>query len=75
MSTILQINKILYNNSILEEHGLRPIFGNFIAQYMRLKISLDRKSRGEFVAINKQNHNDDLVQGMGALSSIQNSKK
>lgn len=67
---IVIINKLMYNNSILEKHKLNPVFELFINNYMRLKVSKDRKSRGEFVKINSQDKTDDVMTGMSQISNI-----
>ena len=61
---IVLLNKLDWNNQILKKYGLNPVFEKFINGYMRKKISLDRKSRGEFVKINQENKTDDLLDGM-----------
>ena len=50
---IILMNKLIYNNHILKKYQLNPVFDKMIYSYMRLKFSLERKSRGEFVFINK----------------------
>lgn len=67
---IVHINKMLFNNEILKKCGLKPAFEKFITGYMKLKVSKDRKSRGEFVTINKQNNADEVMAGMSNISNI-----
>lgn len=69
------ISAVMYNNDLLVSRGLKPVYSNFLRNYMRLKISLDRKSRAEFVNINKQSTTDDLLKGVSDLSNIKNVKK
>lgn len=75
LKEISLVNTLIYNDNLLKENGIKPIFEDFLYNYMRLKISLDRKSRGEFVAVNKQDNSDDIIGKMGDLSSIRQSKK
>lgn len=67
---IVLINKLEMNNQFLESKGLKPVFRPFINNYMKLKISLDRKSRGEFVSINKADTTDDLLRGMDVSKGL-----
>lgn len=72
---IVILNKLEMNNIYLQSKGIKPIFSEFIKNYERLKISLDRKSRGEFVNLNKSNNTDDILNGMSNLSNIGSAKK
>lgn len=72
---ILIINKLKFNDSILERAGLKPVFNLFTQNYMILKISKERKSRQEFVNINKADKTDEIMSGMGNLSNILNVRK
>jgi hypothetical protein len=63
------INTLFYNDSLLKEKGLKPVFSKFIYKYMRLKVSKDRLSRSEFVNINKTNTNEDVL---GVASNLKN---
>jgi len=72
---IVLINKLIFNNSCLKEAGLVPVFEDFIYNYMRLKISLDRKSRGEFVSINRGDKTEEATQLLSNLSNITGAKK
>lgn len=66
---IVLINKLIFNNEFLKKKGLKPVYESFLDHYMRLKISLDRKSRTEFVAVNRQ---QDSIEGATALLSNMN---
>ena|SRR6185437_4321683 len=46
---IALINVLDFNNQILKKHKLKPIWNFFIEGYMKKKLSLERKSRQEFV--------------------------
>jgi hypothetical protein len=47
------------NDKYLFEKGVRGVYANYIQSFMRLKISLDRQSRKEYVEVNK-NENQEL---------------
>lgn len=72
---IVIINKILFHNEHLRKQGLKPIYNNFLNNYMRLKISMDRKSRAEFVNMNRGNNTDEVIDKFSALSNITGAKK
>lgn len=72
---IVLINKLMFNNILLKRKKLKPIYEDFIYNYMRLKISLDRKSRGEFVSVNRGDKMEEASQLMSNLSNITNAKK
>jgi len=48
---------------------------NYYINYMRLKVSKDRKSREEFVNINKQDSKEDVISMASNLSNISGAKK
>lgn len=72
-------NSILAMNELFKRNNLKSfadIQDDYIQKYLRLKISLDRKSRAEFVAVNRQQNNiDDATALLGNLSSINQTKK
>lgn len=73
---ITKINALLFNDYFLESKGLNGIFGKYIEQHMRLKFSIDRKSRGEFVTINSEKSDIDKASSIASnLSNITNAKK
>ena len=72
---IVLVNKLIFNNFLLRKYKVFPVFDEFINEYMRLKISLDRKSRGEFVTMNRGDKTQDLLSGMSDFSNIMQSKK
>lgn len=73
---ILIFNRLTYNDLILKSKKLNCPFEKLIYTYFRLKISLDRKSRGEFVAINQnKDKTEELINKMGAISNITGVKK
>jgi len=44
--------------------GARPVFSDFFNKYMRLKVSRNRKSREEYVDVNKKAKEELQEQGM-----------
>lgn len=72
---IVLINKLKFNDILLKSRGLKSVYSEFLNNYMRLKISLDRKSREEFVKINKSKDSDDVVNTMSNFSNILGAKK
>ena len=70
------IERLYVLDNILVKNGCKPLYDDLMNKRMRLKISLDRKSRGEFVNINKQGGElDEEINKMGALSNILGSRK
>ena len=72
---IVLVNKLIFNNITLRKYKLFPIFEDFVTEYMRLKISLKRQSRGEFVAMNRGDKSQELIKGMADFSNIVSAKK
>jgi len=63
-----------FNDLFLKSKGLKPLFMNYYINYMRLKVSKDRKSREEFVNINKQDSKEDVISMASNLSNISGAK-
>lgn len=60
---------LIIDNALIKEELGFDLYGGFIKEYMRTKVSLDRKSRKEFVdSINKNNTDKDLER----LSNLKN---
>lgn len=59
MSEIIFLNALIYNNAFLISKNIPSPYADFIGSYLRLKVSLDRKSRQEFVIINKKDKFED----------------
>lgn len=55
---IVILNVIKVNQDDLIKRGIKDVYDTFINGFLRLKISRERKSRGEFVDMNKGNNND-----------------
>jgi len=66
---------LIYNDIFLKSRGLKPVFSDFYANYFRLKVSLDRKSRGEFVKVNTNDNTDEFLQKAGNLQNVIGAKK
>lgn len=75
LQEIILINKLIFNNRHLKKHKLKGVYDGFIDEYLRLKISLDRKSRGEFVTMNSKNNTDQIIDKMSSVSNIIGTKK
>jgi hypothetical protein len=67
---IIIVNKIMHNCTFLTKKIKSSIYEDFIYQYLRLKISKDRKSRGEFVDINRREDMDHNLQKFSNFSNI-----
>lgn len=52
-SRIVLVNTLHETDLFLVQRGLKPVFQSYYEKHLRLLISLDRKSRGEFVEVNK----------------------
>lgn len=73
---IVLINKLKFNNLLLKQAGLSEVYKDFLNNYLRLKISLDRKSRAEFVDMNRAKTNtDDILDVTSKISNITGAKK
>jgi hypothetical protein len=55
---IRAIATLHFNDVFLQDIGVKPIFVEFYNKFMRLKISRDRKSRSEYVEINKKSREE-----------------
>lgn len=75
LQEINYINILLYNNDYLQTKGLQPVYSDFLKNYLRLKISLDRKSRVEFVNLNKNSDIVDNQKNLNNIKDIQQTKK
>lgn len=50
---IVLVNTLHENDIFLQSKGLKPVFKTYYEKHLRLLISKERKSRGEFVEVNK----------------------
>lgn len=72
---IALITTLKFNDSFLKTKGLKPIFLKYFYPYMRLKVSKERKSRGEFVNVSKKDNQEDILNTASNLKNITDSKK
>lgn len=72
---ITLISILKYNNDMLVSHGLKPAWNNYLNDYMRLKVSLKRKSREEFVSMHKNDNTDETLEKVSNISNIMGAKK
>jgi hypothetical protein len=73
---IILINIAILNSNLMFDKGMKfNIYDRFINQYMRLKVSLDRKSRQEFVNINKKDNFENNLDKFNAIQHLQEVKK
>lgn len=72
---ISHIAILKFNDSFLESKGIKPVFMNFFHDYMRLKVSKDRQSRGEFVKMNRKDDSEDVLSSASNLKNLMDSKK
>ena len=65
-----------FNDEFLKSRGLKPVFSQWVNPYMRLRISKERKSRGEFVSINKAGQDEnEFLEKTSNFKNILDSKK
>jgi len=69
------INVLKMNDNFLASKGLKPAFMNYYRYFLRLKVSLNRQGRKEYVDINKVDTSGDTIEKMGAFSNYLNSRK
>lgn len=62
--------KLHFNDEVLIEAGLEPLFDGFIKELLTLRVSKDRKSRQEFVNINTQDNTDKDIEKFSQFSNI-----
>ena len=72
---IRDINTLFVNDNYLIKKGLKPVFKNYYQKFMRLVISKERKSRQEFVNLNKQETSEDVINQMSNLSNLTGVRK
>lgn len=75
MQEISYINTLFYNNDLLVSKKLKPVYKDFLTNYMRLKISLDRKSRKEYVDVNRSADVSKMAQDLSNIKNITDVKK
>lgn len=72
---IILVNKIEIIDRFLKEKIGSPIYHTFLRRYMRLKFSLDRKSRAEFVDVNRKERFEQNLQRFGNFQNLSEIKK
>lgn len=73
---IVLINTLMFNDRIIKRAKLRPLYKNFLASYLRLKISKDRLSRQEFVNMNRgESNTENVLDTMSKINNITGVKK
>lgn len=72
---VRDITVLFYNDKILFESGLEPVFRPYYDKFLRLVVSKDRQGRSEFVQVNKNQSSDDVIEKTSQLNSILGSKK
>lgn len=76
ISEINLVNVIQLQGELAYKLGLKDnIHKKFINGYKRLKVSLDRKSRAEFVDINKKERFENNLQKFNAFKTLQDTKQ
>jgi hypothetical protein len=66
------VNCILFNDNFLKKKGIPSPYNTLILRYLRLKVSMGRKSREEFVRINQH---DKFKENMDTFNSFSQIKK
>lgn len=72
---VMALTTLFYNNEDLKAHGLAPVYDNVLDKFMRLRISLDRKSRSEFVDMNRAKTAEDTLGNLSNVKNILTSKQ
>lgn len=72
---IVILNKLFINHEFLKKKLDFHLLGDFIEHYLRLMISKDRKSRGEFVDINRKDRFKEHMREFADFSNILEVKK
>lgn len=71
---IVVVNAIIFNHTFLEKKNI-PSPYSWIAKYLRLKVSCDRKSRAEFVDINKKERFENNLDKFNSIANLQKVKQ
>jgi hypothetical protein len=72
---IIVVNAIIFNSLFLQNKGIPDPYGRFINEYQRLKVSMDRKSRMEFVNVNKRERFDDNLDKFNSFTALKKVKE
>lgn len=55
---IRNVLTLTHNDMYLKKFNIKPVFSDFAHKFMRLQVSKDRKSRQEFVEVNKKDEEE-----------------
>jgi len=69
------INVLMINDDFLKARGILPLYQNFYRRFLRLKVSLERKGRREFVEIHRHDNTDETISKMGNFANALGAKK
>lgn len=69
------VNKIKVVDDFIKEKLGESVYHNFINKYLRLRVSTDRKSRTEFVDINKKDRFQDKLKEFGSFAALSKVKE
>lgn len=72
---IRYINTLMMNDQFLERAGIGRVFNNYYRNFLRLKVSLKRQGRSEYVAINKRDNSDETLNKLSAFTNIAGARK
>jgi len=72
---IRYINTLIMNDQYLERAGIGAVFKNYYRNFLRLKVSLKRQGRQEYVAINKRDNSDETIAKFGNLQNVFGAKR
>jgi len=75
LDEIKDISSLHFNDNVLQSLGFPRLFEAYYIKFMRLVISKERKSRGEFVSINKQSDSDETLNKLSNLDALRGSKQ
>lgn len=64
------VNVLMMNDDYLERLGIGKVYWNYYKRHLRLKVSLDRKGRSEFVQIHRKDNSDETIQKFGNMSNM-----
>jgi len=67
---IYHINSMKMLDQMFLQYGIGPVFNLFYDDYLRLKISKDRQSRGEFVKVSAQDKSENLLEGAKSFGTL-----
>lgn len=66
---------IHFNHEFLKKRNIPSPFGTFINQFERSRTSLDRKSRAEFVDVNKRERFENNLDKFNSIAQLQKVKQ